>query len=204
MASAGSSTGDWSEERVERELRAWFAEQHFDVWPPYRTFVAHGRKRLHAGLVRHGGPERWAPELGVAYDPRPGGGLRDADIAAALRALVDEHALELMPTLDWMTANGPRGFAAAVRRTGGPVHWARELGLKPRRVRWTDELIEAELRRVCAHTATGRWPTKAEFQATGATGVMHAVYAGHGSHWWARKLGLPTAGLRARRGVRRG
>ena len=172
----------WSEERVERELRAWFTQQSFDRWPAYRTFAEHGRKRLHAQLVRHGGPARWAARLGVQLVDRRGGRLPDEDILPTLLALVDEHGLTRFPTLAWLTANGPYGLAQAVRRTGGGVRWARELELKAQRVRWTDELIEAALRDVVSEL--GHWPTKAEARAAGVTGVMHAVYAGHGSRWW--------------------
>jgi len=46
---------------------------------------------------------------------------------------------------------GPSGLAAAVRRTGGGAHWAAVLGIRATPLRrWTDELVEAELRRVCA------------------------------------------------------
>lgn len=64
----------------------------------------------------------------------------------------------------------------------------------PQPARWTDALIEAELRRVCAGAT--RWPS---LQAAGATGMLRAVYRGHGSRWWAERLGLSTDGLRTRR-----
>jgi hypothetical protein len=67
----------------------------------------------------------------------------------------------------------------------------------PQPARWTDELIEAELRRVCAGKT--HWPSRAEFVRTGATGVLRAVYAGRGSRWWADKLGVSTDQLRPRR-----
>ena len=42
-------------------------------------------------------------------------------------------------------------------------------------------------------------PSRADFQAAGATGLLVAIYAGYVSRWWAQRLGLSTAGLRARR-----
>jgi len=45
---------EWSEERVRRELRAWFAEHDFDKWPTYRT-VAQGRSQAPARADRASG-----------------------------------------------------------------------------------------------------------------------------------------------------
>lgn len=192
-------SGAWNESRVARELEAWFAHRAFDRWPTYRTFARDGHKRLHAAVVRTGGAERWAAELGVPVRSRPrGAALSDDEAGDALRQLLRAHRPARFPTAAWLKHHGPPGLAAAVRRTGGGAHWARVLNIPaPHPARWTDELIEAELRRVCAHT--GGWPTRAEFEAARATGVRRAVYAGHGSRWWAERLGLETGSLRQRR-----
>jgi len=82
----------WTEERVARELEAWFARRCFDVWPTYRTFVRDGHKRLHAELMRRGGPQRWAGELGVPVVVHPRGRRRsDDEVRAELRALLRQH-----------------------------------------------------------------------------------------------------------------
>ena len=182
-----------------RELEAWFAQRAFEEWPTYATFSRDRRKRLHAALMRTGGPQRWAQELGVALRPHPpGGGLRDDEVLPALRAVLREHRPERFPTIAWFERHGPRGLAAAIRRTGGSAHWAALLNMPPPpQTHWTDELIESELRRVCAGAT--RWPSRAEFEAAGAASLLRAVYAGRGSRWWAERLGLCTEGLRARR-----
>jgi hypothetical protein len=106
----------WSEARIARELGTWFDEQAFAEWPSYRTFVEHGRKRLHAQLVRTGGPTRWATELGVALgEPRVGGKLRDDEIRPALEALLAQHNLTKFPTLAWLRQHGPRGLGETAR-----------------------------------------------------------------------------------------
>ena len=158
-----------------------------------------GHKGLYSAVLDSGGPQRWAPELGVPYIPhRSGGGLTIDETHAALRQLLREHYPDRFPTLAWLKRHGQPGLAAAVARTGGTAHWARVLNMPPPPpARWTDELIEAELRRICRDAT--RWPSRAEFQAAGATGLLLAVYAGHGSRWWARRLGVSTEGLRARR-----
>jgi hypothetical protein len=61
----------WTEDRVPREHEAWFAQRCFEKWPPYSAFVRDRRKRLHAALMRHDGPQHWAQELGVRFIARP-------------------------------------------------------------------------------------------------------------------------------------
>jgi hypothetical protein len=188
----------WTDDRISRALEAWFADRAFDEWPTYQTFVRDGHKRLHAQLMRAGGPQRWAVELGVPLrDHRPGGALRDDEILPALHALLREHRPDRFPASAWLTRHGPRGLAAAVKRTGGATRWARTLNMPPPQVRWTDDRIEAELRRLFGQST--RWPSRAEFRAAHATGLLRAVYTGRGSRWWAKRLGLSTEHLRARR-----
>lgn len=146
-----------------------------------------------------------ALELGVALIEHPGGGgLSEREIRQALRALLREHRPARFPGPVWLERHGPPRLAAGVRRTGGGVRWAAELGVPPPSPvsrRWTDALIEAELRRVCV--GARRWPSRAEFRAAGATGVLKVVYKGRGSRLWAQRLGLSTTGLRPRRSGRR-
>lgn len=193
----------WNEERVARELERWFAWRAFEQWPGYRAFVLDGRKRLHAALMRAGGPQRWAIELGVPLvKRRPGSGLGDDEISAELRAILREHHPARFPSTAWLRRHRPPGLAAAVLRTGGGAHWARVLNIPPPQpARWTDALIEEELRRVCASLT--RWPTREEFVAGRATGVRRAVYNGPGSHRWAQQLGVSTTGCEAVAGVPR-
>ena len=199
MSTPTSVSHRWSEDRIARELESWFAACTFDYWPTYRTFVDHGRKSVYAALIRSGGAARWALELGVPIvKHRPGRRLTDSMIEDALRDVLREHRPARFPTSTWLTRHGPPGLAAAVKRTGGGAHGARVLHMPaPQPARWTDGLIEAELRRVCAGST--RWPSRAEFERAGATGVLRAVYRGYGSRWWANRLGLSTESLRARR-----
>ena len=131
--------------------------------------------------MRSGGAERRALELGVPFvKQRPGARLTDGIIEDALRDVLRQHRPPRFPTATWLTRHGPPGLAAAVRRTGGGEHWARVLHMPaPQPARGTEELSEAELRRVCAGST--HWPSRAEFERAGATGVLRAVYRGHGS-----------------------
>ena len=189
----------WTEERVARELEAWFARRCFDAWPTYRTFVRDRHKGLHAELMRRGGPDRWADELGVPVVAHPRGRRRsDDEVRAELRALLRQHRPGRFPTQAWLREHGPAGLASAVSSSGGTQRWARELGMAPaKRVHWSDEDVERELRRLSA--STRRWPTRSEFEQAELGGLLSVVYRGRGAGWWAARLGLDAGHLRRRR-----
>ena len=154
------------------------------------TVLARPSSRAHRTLTSTGPNHR-----GHA---KTGGGLSSDETRAALRELLRTHRPTRFPTLAWLERHGPAGLAAAVTRTGGGAHWASMLNIPPAApARWTDERIEAELRRICHNVE--RWPTRDEFREAGAQGLLRAVYSGHGSRWWAERLGLSTHGLRTRR-----
>jgi hypothetical protein len=78
--------------------RRWFAQRCFDEWPRYSAFVRDRRKRLHAALMRHGGPQYWAQELGVLFIVRHPGPRRDeAEIRNSLRLLYREQRFKRFP-----------------------------------------------------------------------------------------------------------
>ena len=163
----------------------------FERWPSYETFRADGRKGLHAALMRYGGPERWAAELGVALIARrPGRQLDEAQIRDSLRVLLRKHRPQRFFSQRWLTEHGPPGLASAMNRSGGAQRWARQLGVPgPKPPFWTDQLIERELRLLCAqHT---HWPTTRQFLDAGQGGLLEAVRREHGSAWWAQRLELP-------------
>ncbi|MDP1847646.1 MAG: hypothetical protein Q8K79_07635 [Solirubrobacteraceae bacterium] len=189
MASRGSEHRAWDDDRVARELEAWFARRAFERWPTYRTFVRDGHKVLYSAVIDRGGAERWALELGVAYIPhRSGGGLTVDETHAALRQLLREHHPERFPTLAWLKRHGRPGLAAAVDRTGGGAHWAAVLNMPPPPpARWTDELIEAELRRICRDAT--RWAQSRRLPSR----RRHRAVGGH-----LRRIRQPLVGTTAR------
>jgi hypothetical protein len=85
--------------------------------------------------------------------------------------------------------HGPVGLAAAVKRTGGGQRWARDLGVPgPQPASWTEELIDRELRLLCAGKTY--WPTKDDFRQAGLAGLLTAARRGRGCRWWAQRLGV--------------
>jgi hypothetical protein len=92
--------------------------------------LADRRRPLYAALLRHGGPQHWAQELGVAFIARhPGPQRSEADVRASLRALFREHRFKRFPFERWLREHGPRGLVEQIRRSGGARRWARELGV---------------------------------------------------------------------------
>ena len=185
----------WDEERVARELEAWFADRGFERWPTYRTFVADGRKGLYEAVLASGGSQRWVVELGVAPASAPGSSRwADAEIRAALRVLLREHRPERFPSRSWIARHGPRGLADGVRRTGGARRWAPAFGMRAGPSRWSagwsDEQIASALRDLLAEHRLQRFPTGASLQRHGPPGLAAAVKRSGGAPYWSRELGV--------------
>jgi hypothetical protein len=144
--------------------KAWFAKRCFEQWPLQRV-PERSTRTLYVPLLRHGGPEHWAQELGVAFIARrPCPQCSQVEIRERLRALFGEHRPKRFPFQRWLREHGPRGLAEQIKRTGGARHCARELGVPgPQPSKWTDELIDAD---------------------SGLDGLLTAVRRGHGSVWW--------------------
>src|SRR3954469_10979184 len=60
----------WTDERIERELRAFLAERGRDDWPAKSEFVATGRRGLLHAIYDGDGTATWARRLGVAWTGR--------------------------------------------------------------------------------------------------------------------------------------
>jgi hypothetical protein len=58
----------WTEERIERELRAYCGGS--TIWPTWHQFVRDGRARLYKATSLRGGIDRWQKQLGLE-PPRP-------------------------------------------------------------------------------------------------------------------------------------
>jgi hypothetical protein len=180
----------WSEERSRASSRRGSPSAASMNGPPTARSWLIAASACASRLMRHGRPQYWAEELGVVFIVRrPGPRRNEAEIRDRVRALYRQQRFKRFPSERWLREHGPRALAEQIKQTGGARHCACELGVPgPQPARWTDELIEAELRLLCL----GRtfWPTKAEFADAGLSGLLPAVRRGHGSAWWARHLGL--------------
>ena len=72
---------------------------------------------------------------------------------------------------------------------GGPHYWARRLGCSrpPRVTNWSEQRIRDGLRPILA--GREQWPSRAEFEALGLSGLRRAVIRNGGIASWARELG---------------
>ena len=198
----------WSDERIELELRELLAAR--DSWPSYGKFVLAGRRALRDAVTRHGGAEEWAARMGVRHLPR--GSYRATDegkrprLVERRRRWTDERIeravgpllaqLGRWPTKGEFRKAGLGPALAAIYQHGGPEHWRRRLGATarnqhgpiPDRRRWTDELIERELRAFCAQH--DGWPGWQEFERGGRIGLYRAASRHGGIERWKRALGL--------------
>ena len=182
----------WSEARLREELASFFDGS--ERWIPFVEFQQAGRALLYREVERSGGPRRWAPRLGVRYEPpRPALAKWTAErIRSELETLL--RGREYWPTERELRVAGAGQVSKAITRFGGREQWAAEFGvaLRPtqRRARpgWTEARIEAAL----AEFLHGRthWPPRKEFTAAGLQGLYQAIGAGRERQRWARRFGV--------------
>ena len=191
-AKQARSKPEWTEARVRRELEQFL--EGATEWPSYRDFQRAGRQHLRDRVNEFGGARLWAKRLGVPYPERkPGYAPRWTE--ERVRADLEEflRGRDYWPSRLEFEAAGRAPLRDAVRRMGGPERWATEFGLPLRNLKsgstrvWTDERIEAELRRVLDGRDT--WPGRRELERKGRFGLVGAVYHAPGAAYWARRLG---------------
>ena len=195
-AKQARSKREWTEARVRRELEQFL--EGATEWPSYRDFQRARRQHLRDRVNEFGGARLWAKRLGVPYPERkPGYAPRWTE--EGVRAELEEflRGRDYWPSRLEFEAAGCAPLRDAVRRMGGPERWATEFGLPLRNLKsgstrvWTDERIEAELRRVLDGRDT--WPGRRELERKGRFDLVGAVYHAPGAAYWARRLGLKQA-----------
>lgn len=177
----------WTEETIARELRLFLADR--TEWPRHVEFVRAGRKGLYHAVLRHGGTRTWAQRMGVRWVSRRTVGVTqwtDAVIRERLAAFLDGRTT--WPSPADFDAAGQRALLRAVRRHGGVGEWAREFGLPPSTLYWTDERIATEVAPLIERL--GRWPTRTEFRRAGLARALAAVYGHGGSGRWQAHFGV--------------
>ena len=193
----------WTQTRIRRELEEFL--QGATEWPSYREFQRAGRQKLRDEVTRSGGPRVWAKRLKLPYPERKPG-YAPVWTEERVRADLEEflHGWTYWPSRLEFEAAGRKLLRDAIRRLGGPERWAAEFGLPLQNLKfgsklaWTDERIEAELRRVLDGRET--WPTRRELERVGRFGLAAAVAQGKGTTYWARRFGLEPS---ARAGIAR-
>jgi hypothetical protein len=156
-------------------------------WPTYEELRDAGRTDLAWAVASSGGSTRWAREFGRnlrSIQKREKRRWTRAAIEGELRRFLGDAPT--FPEPEAFAEAGHSDLYAAVRRTGGVNEWCQRLGLPPKTIRWTDELLESELRSFLVDTPD--WPTRSEFKAAGRSELYRAVMRHGGVAVWAPRL----------------
>ncbi len=201
----------WTDETIRATLGEFFGDR--STWPTQREFDEAGHHGLREALRHHGGPERWAREMGVLAGALRGPMARRPQVARAQpqaatsrewplwndRRIAAELAVFLNGRSEWpryadFVAAGRQGLYHAVLIHGGTHTWARRM-----RVKWVKRHGGAPPywtpERVCERLTVllqGRtaWPTAAAFDAAGEQRLLAAVRRLGGVERWRREFGL--------------
>lgn len=187
----------WPGERIERELRGFFAERAA-VWPHYLSFAEAGKARLHAQTMAWGGPYYWGAKLGFEV-PRRGVKWSESRVEAALGPFLAGR--EEWPERREFERAGMLSLYWAINNHGGKAHWAEHFGVRYRSHawKWSKPRVERELREFLGERRM--LPLRAEFEAAGKVDLWVAMRQCGGMMYWSRKLGVAVqAGPIDRRG----
>jgi hypothetical protein len=129
----------WSKTRIREALDTVLAGRA--DWPPPELFTRSGHGPVYAQVVRTGGPERWAMQMGVSA-PKRRQGIRAWNRELAERTLRSfTRGRKSFPTQSQFAKNGYRGLYNWLQGHGGMAYWAAEVDV-PR----TQRSIDAEER----------------------------------------------------------
>lgn len=185
----------WSEQELERELRALVARLGLDRFPSMGELYQASGESLVAAIHTHGGPNRWAARLGLRIGPRHWGRNRWSieRIESELRRFIAERGLERFPSYRTLAEAGLEELAEAVSRRGGFGFWAERCGLAPengaRHENWSMQRIERELRAYIERRGLNRMPSARELRSDGLGPLASAIDSYGGFVAWAERLG---------------
>lgn len=183
----------WPEDRIHAELRLYLAGK--TVWPGWNQFRRDGRGLLRSAVKWTGGPERWAPEIGIdlpanAWQVEHWSYARlKADLASFTQGRTE------WPVAQEFKAAGLGRLYQAIMRANAREQLASELGLylHPDRVnvkkdRWTEPAIKAALDQLLEGRTI--WPTRREFCEAGLRGLDETLCITGRRDAWADRYGL--------------
>jgi hypothetical protein len=121
--SGGRAPYRWTDDALERELRAFVAGR--STWPTYVEFDAADRGDLRSALAELGGQDYWAERLGFNLDrSRRRDRYSDADALRDARAAMAESDDGRLPGERRLRRMGYPQLATRVRQAGGAVKFA--------------------------------------------------------------------------------
>ncbi|MEK4754823.1 hypothetical protein MKX72_20180 [Priestia sp. FSL R5-0597] len=117
----------------------------------------------------------------------------EEEITIAIYRLMREIGIKRMPTSMEMREHKLSGLSRAIGLNGGTAHWAKKMNLpvKEKKVLWSDQRIEEEVRKCMKVLQIQRMPVASELTGIGRNDLHCALsksklkYSG-----WAKKLGV--------------
>lgn len=100
--------------------------------------------------------------------------------------------IQRMPTNTEMRKNKMSGLSRAIGLNGGTKMWSEITGLpmkKPRK-KWTDELIEREIKKSLGVLQISRMPSSSELESIGRVDLQNAISKNGGFRRWSERLNL--------------
>ena len=165
----------------------------YSVWPGYPAFQAAGVSWLYEHVERHGGAERLALALGLAFQPprHEIAGWPDERIRKELGGFVAGR--REWPTWEDFKAHGHAKLRRAIRWSGGAERWAKEFDLvvppgRYAKSRRSYPQLAQELREFTS--GHGEWPSYREFKNAGLTGLYQAIRTSGMRERLAAEVGL--------------
>lgn len=178
----------WSGAKIESELRTFLGAR--TLWPRYPEFQSAGRARLHAQMMRWGGPYYWAHRFGLEIPPRFVV-WNETRVHDALAPFLCHR--KRWPSREEFKAAGLLPLRLALNVHGGISHWAEVFGLHYTATQkvWSKQAVEKDLRQFLGDRRT--FPRKREFSDAGRLRLYAAIRANGGQPYWMRRLGLVAA-----------
>jgi DNA invertase Pin-like site-specific DNA recombinase len=175
----------WPEGRIAAELDRFLGGRR-DM-PHYPAFERAGYARLHAQMMRWGGPYWWAHRLNLETPARMVF-WTEARIEGALAPFLRWR--KTWPRNHEFEAAGLSALRIAVSVHGGNEHWARKYGLpyQLRQSKWNPKRVERELEAFLA--GRERFPTKSEFVEARRGRLYEAIRRHGGLAYWSAQFGL--------------
>jgi hypothetical protein len=190
---------DWTEGRIRRELKSYLRGR--SIWPLTAEFERDGRSALRTAIKFTGGPDRWAPELGIALPER-----RRRLQRWSYERIKTDMARFAAGRSEWPTraqflAAGLHPLYLAINAYQVRERLATELGLRLPpgravvRAHWTEPEIRAALDVFLKGRA--KWPARAEFRKAGLRGLEARLDESGTRDLWQRRYGLQKRITRA-------
>jgi len=125
-------------------------------------------------------------------------------IKKSIFELADLLEIKRMPTNTEMRNNKMSGLSRAISKNGGTLYWSKKVGLpmKVREGKWTEDLIEKEIKDSMNVLCVTRMPTAGELMSIGRNDLHCAIGKKLTYREWSNRLGVAMKNSETTRGQR--